>query len=112
MPKEAGEKYMEWLEREEESLGIGAVQRGTMDIEELRAMLYDELGYAPTDAQLDAFMGTATTRYEVMPEVRVTSLRVERPWGYQMMYRDVATGRFMSYADLSSRVTEYWRARE
>jgi len=108
MPKEPAERYMEWLEREEERLGIAATQRGTMDITEAKAMLADELGYEPTEGQLDTFMMTGKARYEVMPEVGVTSRMFERPWGRQMTYRDVATGKFISYAETSERIGGYW----
>jgi len=109
MPKEAAERYMEWLEREEERLGISAVGRATVDIEEAKRMLYEELGYEPTEGQLSTFMEFGKARYEIMPEVGVTSYRFERPYGYQIVYRDVFTGRFMSYPAVSERIRGYWK---
>lgn len=108
MPKEAAERYMEWLEREEERLGVARTQRGTTDIEEAKAMLFEELGYEPTEAQVSTFMNIGKARYEIMPEVEVTSYRFERPWGYQMVYRDVPTGRFIAYREVSERIKGYW----
>ena len=102
------EDLMEWLMREEERLGIAKTQRATLEIEEAKEMLFEELGYEPTEAQVDSFMETGKTRYEIMPEVGVTSRRYERVWGYQMVYTDVPTGKFLSYAEVSKRIKAAW----
>lgn len=99
---------MEWLEREEERLGIVTTQRATTDIEEAKKMLYGELGYEPSETQVSTFMEMGKARYEIMPEVGVTSLRFERPWGYQTTYRDVTTGKFISYAETTARIKTGW----
>uniref|UniRef100_A0A6H2A3K7 Uncharacterized protein n=1 Tax=viral metagenome TaxID=1070528 RepID=A0A6H2A3K7_9ZZZZ len=112
MPKEPEERYMEWLQREEELWGIVKMQRATTDEEELRELLYSELGYEPTESQVSSFMQFGKARYEIMPEVGVTSARFDRPYGYQQTYRDVATGRFISYTETSRRIGEYWKGWE
>lgn len=108
MPKEAAERYMEWLEREEERLGMGATVRASEDVEVARDLLYEELGYDPSEAQVSSFMEMGKARYEVMPEVGITSARFERPWGYQTVYRDIATGKFMAFRGVSERIKGYW----
>lgn len=108
MPEEAAERYMEWLDREEERLGIGRVQRSLADIDELKELLTEELGYEPTEAQVGTFTEMGKARYEIMPEVGVTSYRYERPWGYQMFYRDIPTGKFISYATVTERIKGAW----
>ncbi|GAI86688.1 unnamed protein product [marine sediment metagenome] len=108
MPKEPAERYMEWLEREEERLGIAATQRASMDIEEAREMLYEELGYDPTESQLSTFMELGKARYEIMPEIGITAYRFERPYGYQMVYQDVKTTLFISYAETTERIKMGW----
>lgn len=109
MPKEPAERYVEWLQREEELWGIDKMQRVTTDIEEARAFLYGELGYEAKESQLSGFMEFGKARYEIMPEVGITTTRFLRPYGYQQTYRDVATGRFTSYKEASRRITEYWK---
>jgi len=108
MPKEPAERYMEWLEREEERLGIGATARATEDVEAAKRLLYEELGFDPSEAQVSAFMDIGKARYEIMPEVNITSARLERPWGFQTSYRDVRTGRFTSFTEVSERIRNYW----
>jgi len=89
------EDLLEWLTREEEALGTEAVERGTTDIEEARRLLYEELGYEPTESQLDAWMGAGKAKYEVLPEIGVSLLSFERPWGTQYSYYNYATHRFI-----------------
>lgn len=108
MPKTPEERYMEWLQREEELWGIDEMQRATTDIERLRELLYEELGYEPTASQLSSFMEFGKARYEIMPEVGATTTRFLRPYGYQQVYRDIPTGRFISYKEASRRISEYW----
>lgn len=108
MPKTPEERYMEWLQREEELYGVDAMQRATTDMEEMKKLLRQELGYEPSETQVSAMTSVGRTRYEALPEVKVTTARFERPWGYQQTYRDVTTGRFISYAETSRRVTEFW----
>lgn len=96
MAKGAEERYLEWLEREEEAVGLTSVIGASTDIEAARALLYEELGYEPTDAQLDAFMGAGRMKYEVLPDAGVSFGRVEQVWGMQSVYRDIKTGRFVS----------------
>jgi hypothetical protein len=112
MAETPAEDLMSWLQREEEVIGVAGMERASTDIEEAEDMLYEELGYPPSDAQLSAFMETAKTRYEAFPEIGITSYRFERDWGYQTVYRDVATGRFTSYSDVQERIAKYWEEEE
>jgi len=108
MPETPPEDLMEWLLREEEIWGIGKTTRLTIDEEELREFLYKELGYEAHESQVAGFRDAAKIRYEIMPEVGITTARYLRPYGYQQTYRDVATGKFISYAETSRRIGEYW----
>ena len=100
----AEERYLEWLEREEEVLGLDAIIRASPDIEDARRLLFDELGYTPTDAQLDAFMGAGTMKYQQLPEIGVGFERIEHTWGYEPTYRDLITGRFVSRRDVETTI--------
>lgn len=108
MPKAPEERYMEWLIRVEEEFGLAATQRGTLEIEEARRLLYEELGFEPTESQVSSFMMFGKARYEIMPEIGIMSYRFERPWGYQMVYRDIPTGRFISYPEVTERLRIGW----
>lgn len=96
------EDLLEWLLREEETLGIDAVERGLIDIEAARALLYEELGYDPTESQLAGFQEAGQLKYERLPAVGVGFERVAFPWGYQPRYRDIVTGRYIGKADVSA----------
>uniref|UniRef100_A0A6H1ZWF6 Uncharacterized protein n=1 Tax=viral metagenome TaxID=1070528 RepID=A0A6H1ZWF6_9ZZZZ len=96
MAGEMSEAYLEWLEREEETVGLGAAMRAATDIEEAKKLLTEELGYTPTDAQVEAFTGAGTMKYKTMPEIGVGFERIEHVWGKQSTYRDILTGRFVS----------------
>lgn len=109
MPKEPQERYMEWLSRKEEELGVGRLMGFLADWEACEAELSEEAGRRVEFHEVEAFMTWGKARYEVMPEVGVTSYRFERPWGFQMVYRDILTGRFMSYTATSERIRGYWR---
>ena len=90
------ERYLEWLEREEEVLGLDAIIRASTDIEKARRLLFDELGYTPTDMQLDAFMGAGYVKFEALPEIGVRFAREEHAWGYEPVYKDLITGQYTS----------------
>lgn len=96
MAAEMSEAYLEWLEREEEVVGLIETMRASTDIEAARDLLRRELQMEPTDAQLDAFMGAGGMRYSIMPEANVGFERVEQVWGKQSIYRSLETGRFVS----------------
>uniref|UniRef100_A0A6M3M2R5 Uncharacterized protein n=1 Tax=viral metagenome TaxID=1070528 RepID=A0A6M3M2R5_9ZZZZ len=96
MPETPPEKLMGWLTREEEEFGLtGAIER-TIDPEACRRMLAEELGYSPTEAQVGLMNEAARFKYEALPEIGVTPQMFTRPWGQQVTYRDIATGRFIS----------------
>jgi len=90
------EDLLAWLEREEERLGFTAVDDGLSDIDKARDLLYDELGYDVTEDQFRGLQNALTTRYEEFPAVGVGYSRIEQMWGYQPVYRDITTGRFIS----------------
>jgi hypothetical protein len=104
MAKSKEERYLEWLEREEESLGLDTMLMVSEDIDYARQLLWQELGYEPTEAQLDAFTATANIKYAILPDVGVHYERIEQAWGFQPTYRDISTGRFISRDEALSRI--------
>ena len=100
------EKYLEWLDREEDVLGLDAMMFGSESKDNMFLLLKQELGYEPTDSQVNSMFDAATQRYEIMPEVEVSYDRIWHPehLGYQSTYRDTTTGRFISRADVQARI--------
>jgi len=98
------EKYLEWLDREEDVVGVDAIMRAATDVQEAIKLLERELGYTPTENQVAAFQGAGFTRYEALPSIGVYFQRDYHPeWqGYQSVYRDIATGRFVAKSDVES----------
>lgn len=96
------EDLLEWLLREEEKLGAERVSRATMDIEEAKRLLEEELGPDYTEAQATAFQEAGMLAYEKLPQVGASFERLVMPWGYQSVYRDVITGRYVSREDVWS----------
>ena len=96
------EDLMAWLEREEERLGFTSVDDGLSDISKARDLFYDELGYDITDDQFKGLGNALNTRYTELPAIGVNYSRIEQSWGYQPVYRDLITGRFVSGADVSA----------
>lgn len=96
MTREVEEAYLEWLDREEESLGKAATVRLSADFDAAKEMLWGELGYEPADTQIEALMRAGEMRYKIMPEIGVSFERIEHVWGKQSTYRDIMTGRFIS----------------
>ena len=94
------EDLLGWLEREEERLGFTGVEEGLTDIEKARSMLYDELGYDVTEEQYGGLKQAQELRYEELPVIGLSHHRVEEDWGYQSVYRDIVTGRFVSRTDV------------
>lgn len=90
--------FEKWLDREEETFGLtGAITR-TIDPGRVRDMLREELGYDPTESQVDAFYEAARSRYETMPQIGVKTFTVTTYKGtirerWDLWYRDIATGR-------------------
>ncbi|GAI72432.1 unnamed protein product [marine sediment metagenome] len=100
------EKLMGWLEREEEEFGItGAVGR-TLDWNSCRAMLKEELGYDPSDAQIALMQRAGRYRYEQLPQIGASTEQVIYPQGGQLWYRDVETGRRISTVEAQRRLIE------
>ena len=98
------EKYLEWLDREESVVGIDAVMRAATDMKEAVKLLEHELGYTPTERQAAVFQEAGMTRYEALPSIGVYHEREFHPeWqGYQSVYRDITTGRFVARSDVES----------
>lgn len=98
------EDLLEWLLREEENLGVDVVERATLDMEAARELLYRELGYEIKDEHARAFMEAGRLKYEKLPEVSISFECLPQPWGYQSVYRDIATGRFIKREDVSAAI--------
>jgi len=90
------EDLLAWLEREEERLGFTSVDDALADITKARDLFYDELGYDVTDNQFRGLQDALYTRYDELPAIGVNYSRIEQSWGYQPVYRDIVTGRFVS----------------
>lgn len=104
MPETPIEKLMGWLEREEEEFGLtGSITR-TIDPEACRSMLREELGYEPSQTQVDLMYSSGRYRYEVLPEIGVRTELVQYAWGSELWYRDITTGRRLSLETVESRI--------
>lgn len=90
------EDLLAWLDREETLYGFSALDDALQDIETARSLFYKELGYDLNEEQFEALSRSLTLRYEEFFEVNVAYQRVEQAWGYQPIYRDTTTGRFIS----------------
>ncbi|GAH76272.1 unnamed protein product [marine sediment metagenome] len=107
MPETPPEKLMGWLTREEEEFGLtGSIER-TIDPDTVREMLREELRYEPTEEQVGLMYGAARYKYETLPTIGVRPELYVRPWGKQVTYRDVTTGRFMSREAIETRRIEF-----
>lgn len=106
MPETPPDKLMGWLTREEEEFGVtGAIER-TMDFEACRGLLAEELRYDPTEEQVRLMYETARYRYEAMPMIAVIPGIYTRPWGTQVTYRDIPTGRFIGREAVETRLRD------
>lgn len=99
------EELMEWLLREEEILGATETERMIADIELMKERLAEELGYIPSDAQVEALQQAGLLAYERMPEIGIhferIPIRKARPeLGLRPAYRDIATGEFAAKEDV------------
>lgn len=96
MPETPIDKLMEWLTREEEVFGLtGSIER-TIDPEACRRMLREELRYEPTEEQVRLMSEAAKYKYETLPTIGARPELYVRPWGKQVTYRDIPTGKFIS----------------
>lgn len=104
MPETPVEKLMGWLTREEEEFGLtGAIGR-TIDPAMCRSMLLEELGYEPSEAQIELMYRAGRMRYETLPTIGVSTSEVTYPWGAQTWYRDIPTGRRVGMEDVWERM--------
>lgn len=96
--------FLRWLEREEEVFGMtGAIER-TIDRDACRMMLLEELGYDPSNKQVEAMYEAGRMKYETLPQIGAGTSSVEYPWGKQTWYRDLTTGRRIGLADVQFRM--------
>jgi len=102
------EDLLAWLTREEEVLGAGVIERSLTDLEEARKLLYQELGYEPTEPQLEAWQQAGVSKYEALPELGIQLFPVERVWGTQYSYYSYATHRFIS-KQVAMEALRIWR---
>ena len=100
------EKYLEWLDREEDVLGLDDMMWASESEDNMFLLLKKELGYDPTDSQVSSLFNAAQQKFEVLPEVEVSYERIWYPehLGYQSTYRDTSTGRFISKVDVQARI--------
>lgn len=98
------EDLLGWLEREEEHLGFTSVEDGLSDVQKARDLFYDELGYDITDAQFQGLKDASFLRYDELPSISTSYEKIYQPaWGgFQDVYRDTITGRFVAKADVYS----------
>lgn len=96
--------FLKWLEREEEVFGMTGTIERTIDPDMCRSMLLEELGYDPSDAQVNAMYEAGRMKYETLPEIGAGTSSVTYPWGKQTWYRDLTTGRRIGLADVESRM--------
>ena len=94
------EDLLAWLEREEENLGFTSVEEALTDIQKARVAFFKELGYEMKEEQFEGLKSALYSRYEEFPSISIEYGRIEQKWGYQPVYRDVITGRFVSGSDV------------
>jgi len=101
--------FLAWLEHEEEVFGLtGAVER-TIDPEACRRMLREELGYDPTEKQVQAMYEAGRYKYETIPQIGlgtelVTTYRGTIRERTDLWYRDLTTGRRVGLEDVQYRL--------
>lgn len=108
MAKTSAERYMEWLTRKEEELGVGAVQRLLGEFEELGSVMSAQADRLVETHEVVRFMEFGRARYEVMPEIGITTFWAPHPGGRHISYLDIERKRIISYAETTTRIKEYW----
>lgn len=63
-----------------------------------------EKGYTPSAEQLMASYGGVVTRFEVLPEVGVSTFQRVTTKGTYLQYRDILTGRFLTVGQVAKRL--------
>jgi len=104
MPKDPEERYLEWLDREEEKLGTDFMERATFDVDTFRTMLKDELTPEALAGNVQAILDAAETKYRDLGGVGAMFDRLQHAWGSQPIYRDLTTGRFISRDEINRRL--------
>ncbi|GAH64923.1 unnamed protein product, partial [marine sediment metagenome] len=82
------EDLLAWLEREEERLGFTSVDDALTDISKARDLFYDELGYDVTDDQFGGLQAALYTRYDELPAIGVSYMRIEQEDGSHILMWD------------------------
>lgn len=108
MPREPEERYLEWLTREEEEVGLDKMLRGTTDFASARKLLIEELEIDPTEPRIRGLVEWGTARYEYLPQLGVRHEMVEMWWGSQSTYRDIVTGRYVPAADVMAALRTFY----
>jgi len=111
MPVTPIDAWLEWLEHIEEELGLYGAVYGTIDPEACRKLLYEELGYEPSQAQIDLMFETGRTKYEGYPQIGVRSETVTYHRGTigqykELWFRDIPTGRRISTVAVAIRLAD------
>lgn len=101
------EDLLAWLDREEQRLGLTGIETALSDVSKARQMFYDELGYDITDGQFTGLRSALESRYEELPAIGIEYARYEHSWGFQPMYRDIVSGRFVSAGDVAASLSFY-----
>jgi len=97
------ETLMKWLDREEQEWGIQAMIGRTVTEDRLAAWLQEELGMRYSPDLVPTFYEVARAKYEIMPAINISTAVYERKWGKQLIYRDINTGKFISYKTVAER---------
>ncbi len=100
--------FEEWLTREEEFFGLTGVVERTISPEKVRGMLLEELGYKPTEKQIETMYRVGRERYEIMPMIGISTSTVTTYKGtirerWDLWYRDIATGQRVGLSEVEIR---------
>lgn len=101
------EDLLEWLTREEEEFGTARVEGAATDYARARDLLYESLGYEPSEEQVGGFMEVAMVKHEILLELGVSMIPIERPWGKTYSYYNYATHRFAKVTDVMEAVRRW-----
>lgn len=92
------EQYLEWLER------LDLDVKDTVTKSRLQRVLREEFGMEPTQAQTDALFQAAHLKFDELIPEGFAPVLIERKTGRLQLFRELATGRFISFAKIKSRL--------
>lgn len=72
--------------------------------EYLTKYFMEERGYEPSTEQLMASYGGVVTRFEVLPQIGISTFQRVTPKGTYLQYRDIPTGRFITVGEVAKRL--------